>query len=599
MSLGAMFLGAILLLSLTSISANAEANLASPQAATKGAQLIIVVLVEFSDLRHVAGNQVIRDRLKELDDYYREASYGQAWVVYEMTDRWYQTATPVNQLDIQKWDYNGQDMQKFRREAVSSADKDVNYQNYDYVFVLAAGRVWPNAGASLSVNTNDGLSRLSIAVVNEQSEGGTCAHELGHMIPSYFASWRYVGLPDLYSYEAAERGEPSSIFVGPWDIMDINRPARHFSSFSKIMLGWITYELAKPTATEVLLFVIEPITKESGTRAVKILTKSQTYYLVETRRKIGFDRSLPDEGVIISYVDETKRSGYGIVRVADKNPLTKTLNDAAFHVGDKFEDPDNSIYIIIAMTDGSSFTVAISGSGILSLKDTDGDGLFDYIEEKLGTNPKNPDTDSDGLSDGDEVNKYKTNPLKADTDGDGLSDGEEIKKHGTNPLEPDTDGDGLSDGKEVNIGSNPLKTDTDGDGLTDGEEVNKYKTNPLKADTDGDGLNDKEELLKGTNPLKADTDDDFWNDRIDPAPTNPLLPNILLIAAIAIIILAIVMLRRRRSSQAILPVSASYLPTAAGIETVSVKYCHECGREMMLEASYCPKCGTRQDSYSE
>jgi hypothetical protein len=56
MSLGAMFLGAILLLSLMSISANAEASLASPQAATKGAQQIIVVLVEFSDLRHVTGN---------------------------------------------------------------------------------------------------------------------------------------------------------------------------------------------------------------------------------------------------------------------------------------------------------------------------------------------------------------------------------------------------------------------------------------------------------------------------------------------------------------------------------------------------------------
>jgi hypothetical protein len=298
-------------------------------------------------------------------------------------------------------------------------------------------------------------------------------------------------------------------------------------------------------------------------------------------------------------VDETKRSGYGIVRVVDKNPLTKTLNDAAFHVGDKFEDPDNSIYIVIAMTDGSSFTIAISSSGILSLKDTDGDGLFDYIEEKLGTNPKNPDTDSDGLSDGDEVSKYKTNPLKADTDGDGLSDGEEVKKYGTNPLEPDTDGDGLSDGKEVKAGSNPLKTDTDGDGLTDGEEVNKYRTNPLKSDTDGDGLTDKEELLKGTNPLKADTDDDFWDDRIDPAPTNPFMPNMLLIAATAIIILAIVMLRRRRSSQATLPVSASYQSTAPGIETVSVKYCHECGHEMMLEASYCPKCGTRQDSYSE
>ena len=44
-------------------------------------------------------------------------------------------------------------------------------------------------------------------------------------------------------------------------------------------------------------------------------------------------------------------------------------------------------------------------------------------ELQLGTNPDNPDTDGDGLNDGDEVNDYKTNPLKADTDGDGLNDG--------------------------------------------------------------------------------------------------------------------------------------------------------------------------------
>ncbi|MCT1564584.1 thrombospondin type 3 repeat-containing protein, partial [Corynebacterium glucuronolyticum] len=34
------------------------------------------------------------------------------------------------------------------------------------------------------------------------------------------------------------------------------------------------------------------------------------------------------------------------------------------------------------------------------LKDTDNDGLHDYEEKKLGTDPKNPDTDDDGLTDG-------------------------------------------------------------------------------------------------------------------------------------------------------------------------------------------------------
>ena len=44
-----------------------------------------------------------------------------------------------------------------------------------------------------------------------------------------------------------------------------------------------------------------------------------------------------------------------------------------------------------------------------------------------------------------------------DTDGDGLSDAEELRL-GTNPLVADTDGDGFGDGEEVKKGFNPLKS---------------------------------------------------------------------------------------------------------------------------------------------
>jgi len=71
----------------------------------------------------------------------------------------------------------------------------------------------------------------------------------------------------------------------------------------------------------------------------------------------------------------------------------------------------------------------------LALEDPDRDGLTNLQEFQLGTNPNNPDTDGDGLTDGDEVNKYHTNPLLPDTDGDLIPDGVEIQT-GTNPLDP-------------------------------------------------------------------------------------------------------------------------------------------------------------------
>ena len=42
-----------------------------------------------------------------------------------------------------------------------------------------------------------------------------------------------------------------------------------------------------------------------------------------------------------------------------------------------------------------------------------------------------------------------------DSDSDGITDEDEIIIHGTDPGNPDTDGDGVSDGEEINVGSDP------------------------------------------------------------------------------------------------------------------------------------------------
>ena len=57
-----------------------------------------------------------------------------------------------------------------------------------------------------------------------------------------------------------------------------------------------------------------------------------------------------------------------------------------------------------------------------ALPDADNDGINDYVEFDLGTNPNNADSDSDGLLDGEEI-ALGLNPLNNDTDGDGISDG--------------------------------------------------------------------------------------------------------------------------------------------------------------------------------
>jgi hypothetical protein len=98
----------------------------------------------------------------------------------------------------------------------------------------------------------------------------------------------------------------------------------------------------------------------------------------------------------------------------------------------------------------------------------------------------------------------------ADSDGDGISDDEEIRL-GMNPNNAadtllDLDHDGLNALEEYRAGTDPRNPDTDGDGISDGDEVKctrGFCTNPLLADSDGDGVRDGTELATGSDPTNA------------------------------------------------------------------------------------------------
>jgi|GEM_PF-3158139 len=198
------------------------------------------------------------------------------------------------------------------------------------------------------------------------------------------------------------------------------------------------------------------------------------------------------------------------------------------------------------------------GRTMASLADTDADGIDD--EEELSgaqnpyqvghfpgdapggapgqaTNPNDPDSDDDGILDGEEVSSgtdgFITNPNDDDTDGDTLGDEWEA----SNDIDPTDDGSGdidngdagdpdmdsLDNGTEFALGTNPRNGDTDDDGYGDEVEdefgswasAGATGTDPLNPDTDGDGLLDGEENPdSGTpgGPVHASDPNDFDSD---------------------------------------------------------------------------------------
>ncbi len=128
--------------------------------------------------------------------------------------------------------------------------------------------------------------------------------------------------------------------------------------------------------------------------------------------------------------------------------------------------------------------------------DTDGDGLNNYDECIMGTNPSNPDMDGDGLSDGQEVDRLGTAASIQDTDGDSIPDPVEVrgfsyagKQWYLDPANPDSNRDGqldsmecppLADGTAITPDVIRDQCDADKDNIPD----------PFDDDNDNDGVPD-------------------------------------------------------------------------------------------------------------
>ncbi|HAN30454.1 MAG TPA: hypothetical protein DCQ06_02550 [Myxococcales bacterium] len=127
--------------------------------------------------------------------------------------------------------------------------------------------------------------------------------------------------------------------------------------------------------------------------------------------------------------------------------------------------------------------------------DLDGDGLSNELETSLGMDPKDADSDDDGLRDG-----FEPQP-KEDFDGDGR----------TNGMDPDSDGDGLPDGQEAGVAVAGVGTDLEA-GYFRADEDPASTTNPLASDSDGDGLTDSQE-------------DANRNGKVDSCESDPNVPD--------------------------------------------------------------------------
>jgi M6 family metalloprotease-like protein len=322
-----------------------------------GTMSIVVLKVGFPDqfpeMNQTAIDALYNGSAGSLRDFYETNSYGQFSLsvdVFHGNGSW--EMMPNNESYY--------DAYSLVENAIMAYDPFVNFSQYEKIIIYHDGEdktlhdtfgiqtcAFPPGEGVNPLNTTEKWFYGGYCVVSEEDPVGVVAHEFGHCL----------GLPDEYDYN------DQAHFCDGWSLMDVgcwNRlpglplgtcPAE-MMAFDRIKLGWIQGSnlvmIDADTDEDSHQVILDPLeTKTTGIQVVKIVIDVDNYYLVEFRKQVGYDRSLPGEGVLITWINENLDHGEGIVNVIDAIPRNNK-NHAQFEttsLQSQFQDSSNRITI--------------------------------------------------------------------------------------------------------------------------------------------------------------------------------------------------------------------------------------------------------------
>ncbi len=325
-------------------SASMSASIAEKATGASGAKNVLVILVNFRDTAATYAasdfsNLIFGSGPYSMKKFYEESSYGTFTISPGPGDiaGWYQASQPHDYYGQNYPAINGYDQYPgtLVRETVRKADEEgFDFAPYDqdhdgYVDLVAivhqgtgeeaspnANDIWShswsldeanleNASDGGAYRTSGGLNVNDYIILPEKLEDGIStigvfAHEYGHAL----------SLPDLYDTDTS-----SSEGAGDWSVMaggtwngityEGDRPA-HFDAWCKYALGWV----APTHVTGTLAAALKPAATDGD--VYQLLAGSPSaggeYFLLEYRKKAGFDAALPGEGLLIWHVDESRQT---------------------------------------------------------------------------------------------------------------------------------------------------------------------------------------------------------------------------------------------------------------------------------------------------
>lgn len=338
----------------------------------------LIIMAEFQDVKFSSkATRELYDRKVNERGFSDESTYGS--VIDYFTEQSqgkftpkFDVVGPVTLPHDRKWYGDGslgmERIDDFYRDACKAADEagvdftqyDVNEDYFvDFVFVVFAGHgqaqggpvesIWPvMKDLSNSVYDYFDMMNLSVAACACELKGGkgevldgigTVCHEFSHIL----------GLADIYdpSYSGAHG-------MAHFDIMDMGTyndnqvTPSGYTAMDKYTLGWLEPEVLDETAKGVTLESFADTNK-----AYFIVNPDNTneYFTLENRRQEGWDKGIPNHGMVISYchydaqhwkrntVNSPAIAGYEHVRIVAADNVWNT--EGTGEQGDPFPGSQN------------------------------------------------------------------------------------------------------------------------------------------------------------------------------------------------------------------------------------------------------------------
>jgi len=203
-----------------------------PQGSLSGAVTpkILFIPLNFLDTPSFSDADInlIRETLKEVQDFYKKTSYGLVNIEYQILEKskWLtmdRTAESYGLTNPRPQQNNTDAL----IEILAKADPSINFDLYDGITIETVrypGRGVGQAFLSQIFPTRNGSAKgVSLETAGAAGSFQTLAHELGHTL---------FGLEDLYLFSP---GDPNP--AGSWDMM--SNSSREFFGWSKFLSGWL------------------------------------------------------------------------------------------------------------------------------------------------------------------------------------------------------------------------------------------------------------------------------------------------------------------------------------------------------------------------